>query len=165
MRSIPCLVILALAAGPSHLLAEDHGHDHAAGEAHDHGAHGEAEKAPHGGVLKEVGDDHLELVHDPATGNLTLHVLDGKLQPHAIAAKPLSIQAKPAGGAALIPVTLDPATPDQASEFRGANDALKGAAAVDVILRIEIDGKNQRVVFSTAKAADEGHHEGDGHKH
>lgn len=161
MRLIPILAMLALAIGPAHLAAEDHsGHDHTKGEAQGH-----EDKPPHGGVLKEVGDDHLELVHDAVAGSLVLYVLDGKLKAHAIPAKPLTVQVKAAGATALVPVTLTPAAREQASEFAGTAEALKGATSVEVIIRIDLDGKNQRVVFSTAKAPEAGHKEGDGHKH
>lgn len=151
MRLIITLAVLAFTAGPIHLHAEDHaGHDHA---DQDHGtpkAHADDEKPPHGGILKEVGDDHLELVSDAVTGSLTLYVLNGQLQALAIAAKPLTVQAKPAGSTVLIPVVLVPAAGDTAHTFTGSAEALKSVRVLDVIVRLELDGKNQRVVFSTA---------------
>jgi hypothetical protein len=103
-------------------------------------------------------------VFTPASGSLVLHVLDGKLQAHPIAATELAVQAKAVGAAALVPVKLaGDKAPAQSSVFSGSDDALKNAASVDVIVRIELDGKAQRVVISTAKAAE--HHEGDGHDH
>lgn len=160
MHPIHAIAVFALALGPVHLIAEDHaGHDHGKAEAHQAN-----EKPPHGGILKEVGNAHLELVHSATSGALTLYVLDGKLQPHPIIAKPLTVQAKPTGATALIQVTLAPATGDKASEFSGTSDALKGVASVEVIVRIELDGKNQRLVFSTGQVPDS-HSEGDGHKH
>ncbi len=150
------------------LSAEDHaGHDHgpkethepAAGAAHDH-----AEQPPHGGILQEVGGGHLELVHDAEVGSLTLYVLDAQLAAHAITAKPLKSQIRVIGGTALIAVTLAPPLGDQASEFTGTADILKGLQSGEVIVRIELDGTNERVVFSLRTAA-ETHHEGDGHTH
>ena len=162
MRLIPALAVFALAIGFTHIFAEDHtGHDHGADKPH--AEHHDEEKPPHGGILKEVPGGHLELVHDATAGSLTLYVLDGKLVAHPISAKPLTVQAKPAGAAALVPVTLTPVTADQASDFFGATDALKGAPSVEVIVRIELNGANQRVVFSTSVKVDV--REGNGHQH
>ncbi len=39
-------------------------------------------KAPHGGVLVDAGDDfaHVEIVFDPAVGNLSAYILDGEAE-------------------------------------------------------------------------------------
>jgi hypothetical protein len=43
-------------------------------------AHGHAHHGPHGGHLIEVGDHvaHVEFLHDPKAGTVTLHVVTGK---------------------------------------------------------------------------------------
>ena len=168
MRLIPVLAVLALAAGPLQLFAADHdGHDHSGHDhaGHNHADHHDDEKPPHDGILKEVSGGHLELVHDATAGSLTLYVLDEKLAALAIPGKPLVVQAKPTGATALVPVTLAPATADQASEFSGSADALKAVTSLEVIVRLTLDGKSQRVVFATRKSAEAEHTEGDGHKH
>ncbi len=60
--------------------ANEHGHDHHDG--HRHGDHG-----PHGAPLIELGRGgiyHAEALHDEKAEVLTVHILDGKLKPHAV---------------------------------------------------------------------------------
>ena len=59
-------VTAALGCGGGH----DHEHDHNHGDGHGH-------KAPHGGVLVNVGDEfcHLEFVQEPESNRLQLHVM------------------------------------------------------------------------------------------
>ena len=47
-------------------------------EGHDHAAHGHATEGPHHGVLVELGNEeyHVEVVHDDATGIVTVYLLD-----------------------------------------------------------------------------------------
>ncbi len=46
------------------------------------GGHHHEHIAPHGGAVVVLGDEafHLEIVHDPAVGRVTLYVLDGHLE-------------------------------------------------------------------------------------
>ncbi len=52
-------------------------HDGTGPDAHQH-AHAHAGHGPHGGDIVELGSDqyHAELVHDDATGGVTIYVLD-----------------------------------------------------------------------------------------
>ena len=55
---------------------EDHeGHDH---DAHPHDDHAHPSEGPHHGSLIELGNEdyHGELVHDHATGSVTIYLLD-----------------------------------------------------------------------------------------
>lgn len=47
-------------------------------DAHDHGAHDHPSEGPHHGVLVELGSEeyHAEVVHDDATGVVTVYLLD-----------------------------------------------------------------------------------------
>ena len=57
---------------PATVEAGHEGHDHAPGE------HGHATEGPHHGVLVELGNEeyHAEVVHDEATGAVTVYLLD-----------------------------------------------------------------------------------------
>ncbi|GMV20385.1 MAG: hypothetical protein AMXMBFR57_03340 [Acidimicrobiia bacterium] len=102
------------------------------GEGHHH-------TAPHGGALLELGEhfSFLELVVDPATGRVTLYVLDGEAEKAVRVAHPnltLTI-TEPAGITAPLTLqarasTLTGETVGDSSEFAGVLDALKGANAV-----------------------------------
>jgi hypothetical protein len=61
-------VAAALGCGGGHDHDHEHGHNH---------NHGHGHKAPHGGVLVNVGDEfcHLEFVQEPESNRLQLHVL------------------------------------------------------------------------------------------
>ena len=43
----------------------------------DHDEHAHESGGPHGGTILELGEYHGELVHDDATGTVTVYVLDG----------------------------------------------------------------------------------------
>jgi len=47
-------------------------------DAHDHEDHGHPSEGPHHGVLVELGSDeyHAEVVHDDASGSVTVYLLD-----------------------------------------------------------------------------------------
>lgn len=61
-------------------------------------------KAPHGGVLIELGEEfaHLELVYEPGAGRMTLYVLDGEAEASVRIAQPVIdvafAQPTPMGG-------------------------------------------------------------------
>ncbi len=69
IRSMLLLMTLAAAGCGSPAanapVAETHEHEH------DHTA------GPHGGSIIELGDNHAELVHDDASGTVTVYILDG----------------------------------------------------------------------------------------
>ncbi len=59
---------------------EDHeGHDH---DAHPHDDHAHPSEGPHHGSLIELGNEdyHGELVHDHATGSVTIYLLDSAVK-------------------------------------------------------------------------------------
>ena len=120
----------------------------------------EEEKPPeafHGGIPRLVGDDIVELVQDSAAGKFTIYLTGEDKKPYAAEAKPLIAQVKVPGATALQTVTLQPVpqTGDpagKASMFTGADAALAGKTGVTVILRIELDEKQQRVVFAAEKS-------------
>ena len=59
---------------PAH---DDHGHDH--------DDHGHASEGPHHGALVELGNEeyHAEVVHDDATGSVTVYLLDSSAKKSA----------------------------------------------------------------------------------
>jgi hypothetical protein len=99
---------------------------------------GHHHEAPHGGTLTEIGDHFafLELVHDEATGTLTLYVLDGSAEKAVRVTHPtLTFRLERTGGAAQ-PIELKARaraltgeTVGDTSEFVGTSDLLKGLKA------------------------------------
>lgn len=107
--------------------------------AEEPGGDGHHHTAPHGGALLELGEhfSFLELVVDPATGRVTLYVLDGEAEKAVRVAHPnLTLTLiEPAGITAPLTLearasTLTGETVGDSSEFAGVLEALKGAAAV-----------------------------------
>lgn len=103
------------------------------------GEEGHHHTAPHGGALLELGEhfSFLELVVDPATGRVTLYVLDGEAEKAVRVAHPnLTLTLiEPAGITASLTLearasTLTGETVGDSSEFVGVLEALKGANAV-----------------------------------
>ena len=88
----------AQVAAPAPEDAEAHAHE-------DHGDHGHHHHdAPHGGVLVSLGDHvaHLEVLHDPAAGQLTVYVLDGEAeQPLRLKDEALALRIEDADGVAM----------------------------------------------------------------
>lgn len=88
----------------------------------------EEHKAPHGGVLLEVGEEvaHLELVHDPKEGTATIYLLDGKAE-KAVAIKDApKLNLMTADGAKqVVTKAVEPDKEGLASQFVAKDDALK----------------------------------------
>ncbi|MGE3342692.1 MAG: hypothetical protein AB7L71_04575 [Vicinamibacterales bacterium] len=135
-------------AEPSPAAAPEPASQAPATEPADEGHH---HTAPHGGALLELGEhfSFLELVVDPATGRVTLYVLDGEAEKAVRVTHPsltLTI-AEPSGVAT--PLTLDARastltgeTVGDSSEFTGMLEALKSATAVKARLAtISVKGR------------------------
>ncbi|AMV22283.1 hypothetical protein [Planctomyces sp. SH-PL14] len=62
--------------------SHDHDHDH----DHGKGDHGHGSEGPHHGALVELGGDeyHAEVVHDDASGAVTVYLLDGSAKKAAV---------------------------------------------------------------------------------
>lgn len=72
-----------LGALPATVTAcQDSATSHRARSGNNHHGHGHRHDAPHGGKVIVLGEEafHLELVHDPASGRLTLYVPDGHME-------------------------------------------------------------------------------------
>jgi len=72
VRASPCALLALAACGGS---GAEPGADPAGGGSHAH-------RAPHGGLLIELGEElaHVELFRDPETGALTAWLLDGEAE-------------------------------------------------------------------------------------
>ncbi len=122
----PFLAALALAALSGCGKSDPHA-------GHDHGAH--VHKAPHGGLLVELGEHagNLELVRDDAAGKLTVYVLDGHAEDFVrIAAPSISLTAYAAGARQTVTLVAvaNPATGEtvgNTSQFEAAAPWLKDA--------------------------------------
>lgn len=106
--------------------------------------------APHGGTLIEVGDHayNLELLRDPASGKLTVWVLDGHAE-NFVRIKAATIEAAAAVGGEKKTLSLKAVanaatgeTVGDTSQFEVQADWLKGAAPIEVTVpSVEIKGR------------------------
>jgi hypothetical protein len=101
-----------------------------------------AHKAPHGGLLVELGEEfaHLELLLDAASGRLTVYVLDGEAeQAVRLAQKEIVIEIRrPALGEVVLTAVASALTGESvgdSSQFVGQSPALKGAARFEASVR------------------------------
>lgn len=122
----------------------------------------EEHKAPHGGVLLEVGEEvaHLELVHDEKEGKATIYVLDAKAE------KTVAIKDAPKvnlmtedGAKQLVTKAVEADKEGLASQFEVTDDALK-ADPLKGRISVTIGDKKYNVDI---KEPDE--HEGHDHDH
>jgi len=109
-------------------------------------AAGHVHRAPHGGLLVELGDEfaHVELVLEGATGKVTAYVLDGEVEkPIRLEQKEIVLRTK--GGDLALQAVGSPLTgekPGDSSQFEGQSDGLKGTKELDgTLLRIVVKGK------------------------
>ncbi len=120
----------------------------------------EEHKAPHGGVLLEVGEEvaHLELVRNAKEGTATIYVLDGKAE-KAVAIKDApKLNLMTADGAKQIATkAVEPDKEGLASQFEAKDDALK-ADPLKGRIAITIGEKKYNVEIKEA----DGH---EGHDH
>jgi len=107
--------------------------------------------APHQGTLVEFGEEfaHLELVLDPATGQLTGYLLDGEAEkPVRIEQREIqvNVQAKTGDFAAVLKAVGNALTgekPGDTSQFEGHADGLKGLKVFDAsIAKVTVKGKD-----------------------
>jgi hypothetical protein len=149
--------------------AGDHGdHDHA---GHDH-EHDHAHAATHGGTMLEVGEHvaQLELVLDPATGEVTAYVLDAHAEnPQSLEQPELAVTITPeaaegqASPPAAVVLQLKPAPTADAdaqktsgnSVFAGQSDELKGVDHYDFAIdSVEVGGKKYEKLEGHAHPAE-----------
>jgi len=136
------LVIAALGCGGGH--NHDHDHNHNGGDGHGH-------KAPHGGVLVNVGDEfcHLEFVQEPESNRLQLHVMrfHPKEMPVKFFMEQIEVSAKVGDEGKVVvfkPVELNgiTATDQLTSLYMAEVDWLKNAANFNGTVReLKIEGK------------------------
>jgi len=141
------------------LAANEGGHGH--GDEHkekDHG-HGDsdqdhAHKSPHGGIVKTVGENHVELVVDTKKGGLGLYILDGKDERKSfpLPATEMTVQLKFPGEDGFHRLTLK-AVPQKgdpngkSSFFQGFSSKIRAANQFRVYARVVIGDHKHRVVF------------------
>ena len=127
--------------------SSDHGPGHAGAHAH---------TAPHGGILVELGEHayNLELLRDPATGKLTVWVLDGHAENFVRIASPtIELVAMPAGQFTPVSLkamanTVTGETVGNTSQFEAQADWLKTAGEFAGIVTVEIKGsKFEKISF------------------
>ena len=126
--------------------------DHAEGAGH---THTHQHTAPHGGILIEVGDHqfNVELVHDAATGTLTLYTLDAHAENFVRIALPAIELSVTAGGQTrsltLLPVAnaATGETVGATSQYQTQAEWLKGATGLTgTITLLDFNGAEFRQV-------------------
>jgi hypothetical protein len=156
MRSYSLLSVLTLAAAVFILgCAEDPPAANSPGPAgpaaHDGAAHAHPSSGPHGGSLIELGQEqyHGELVHDEASGTVTIYLLDGTASTAVpIAAQEIVINASHDGQGEQFKLAAQP----QAGEDEGMSSRFVSADSelgehlhehhADARLVVKIDGQS-----------------------
>lgn len=129
-------------------------------KSHHHGSNahaGHAHKAPHGGILVELGDHayNVELVRDRTAGKLSVWILDGHAENFVRLKSPtLELIAMPGGTFTRLTLqaVANPATGEtigDTSQFEVHADWLKDAGEFAGIFTVEIKGtKFEQVAYS-----------------
>lgn len=134
-------------------------------EGHSHETHAHADHGPHGGDLVELGKEeyHAEVVHDDATGKVTVYVLGSdakKAEP--IEATTVTINVKHDGKGEQFQLAAAPQEGDgegKSSRFVSEDKELAADLEHDARLVLEINGKS----YSGAIKHDHGHDHGHSH--
>lgn len=119
--------------------------------AHDH-------KAPHGGVILELGDaqGHVEVVHEPKTGSVVVYVYGKNLQtPVAVETPTLLVMGK--SGAEEVKPTAVGANADGISSQWTAIDARLMAEPLVGRIRVKIAGTTHQSSLEPADIDHTGH--------
>ena len=147
--------------------SDDDGHDHA-DSGHDHGHEG-----PHGGHVIEFGTEkyHGELVHDDASGTVSIYLLDGKVKnampvDAAEVTLNLVIDGKPQQYK-LPAAPLDGEPEGKSSRFELVDKDLLEALEGDATgrLNVTVDGEDLVGEIDHHEHEHEHHEDGDGHDH
>lgn len=140
--ALAAAALFAGACGDDHAGHDHAGHDHDHDHGHDHGDAGHLHKAPHGGTLVVLGEvANLELLLDPAAGQITAWIVDGCAENAIRLAQP-AIELRVGKDAAAFDVTLA-ATENaltgektgDSSQFGGSAPGLKGLARFDGVVK------------------------------
>lgn len=161
------------AGANGHSKDGDDGHDHGAG-ADPHAAHAHPAQGPHGGHVVELGSPqhHAELLHDEATGTLTVHLLDAEVKnPVRIAENQIALTTQRDGE--FVTIVLTAVTDGENTDEGNSHFAVVDAALCDAMLHTEkfiarlsatIDGASRTGTIEHTPHEHEGHaHDGDGH--
>lgn len=161
------------ASSGAHDDGGEHGHEHGPGthEAHgEQGGHSHPSEGPHGGQILEFGsaDYHAELVHDEASGAVTVYILDsGATKATPVEAAELTVNVKQGGEAKQYVLAAAPdegETGGKSSRFTTEDKALGEDlhAGAEARLVAKIGGRSYNA------AIEHGHdhaHGGHGHSH
>lgn len=145
----------------------DHSHANTGkdGQAVPHGKHGDGEGhshvAPHGGIVKTVGQNHVELTFDSKNGTITFYVLGENEQvAYPVDAQAMKIQVKRMDqqdfddfiAVELAPIPQEGDPKGKSSRFAGTHADLIGAKVFEATLHPKIDGKAYRTLFQVDTA-------------
>lgn len=126
----------------------DHDNDqHGHGDEHNQEESESAHETPHGGIVKMIGDYHLELTYDEKNGEIAVYVLGSKETINVpIDAKPLKVRVKIEDSDELTDielraVPLDGEPKGKSSRFVGSHYELVKVKSFDVTVQVSILGK------------------------
>ena len=151
-------VALSVGCGDADHSSDKHGEQPGKGDSHSGHVSGEGHShvAPHGGIVKTVGQNHVELTFDAKNGTITFYILgDNEQIAYPIDAQPMKIQVKRTDqqnfddfiAVELAPIPQDGDPKGKTSRFAGTHADLIGAKAFEATLHPKIDGKSHRTVF------------------
>lgn len=152
----PFSIQLCLLAGLLVGCGEQHA-DHAHSDsAHSDQAEGHTHSAPHGGLLVVLAEEfaHLELLHDPATGDLRAYALGGHAEtPVRLTQVSIEIEVEGIEGTLslkAVPSALSGESVGDTSEFHLRDAKLKGVDfQAGVIQKVEMLGQQfESIAFS-----------------
>lgn len=144
LAAIGCSEPVKPTPAPVKGTAQKEKHDHKHGE----GEHAHPEHGPHGGDLVELGKEeyHAEVVHDEASGKVTIYVLDGAAKKAVpIDAAQVTINVKHDGKGEQFEVKAAPQEGDgdgKSSRFVSEDKELAEDLEHEARLVIEIAGKS-----------------------
>jgi len=142
--------------------ADHDGHDHS---GHDHSDHGHAEEGPHQGSLIELGNEayHAEMVHDEATGTVTVYLLDSAAKTSVpIDATELLVNLTHDSAAEQFKLAANP----QENDPEGKSSRFVSTDA-ELVEDLDLEGVEAKLVTTIAGKQYRGdiHHDHEGHQH
>jgi hypothetical protein len=100
-------------------------------------------KAPHGGILLEVGEEvaHVEVVHDAKAGKITLYILGGDAKTELAVKETPKVNLKSEKGGKQLETKAVGGKEGAASQFEATDEALKVESPKGRIVLVVADKK------------------------
>lgn len=122
------------------------GNDNPAAKAPAGNAPHEEHKAPHGGAILELGEEeaHVEVIHDPKGGVLTLYVYGKNLDAPVAVSAPTILLSAAGGPRELTPTALDAKAGQTVATAWRLTDPALAVDPLDGRLRVTVNGKQHQ---------------------